>query len=92
VPFYVHKRLDKLWGRIWVFGDQKWGFGVKNDGFHERKTKILSCCLVQLVRRAGGELHSDSIPCLHSCIFFTHFCFELAFGVNMKVLDNCVSF
>ena len=24
--------------------------------------------------------------------FFTHFCFELAFGVNMKVLDNFVSF
>ena len=24
--------------------------------------------------------------------FFTHLCFELAFGVNMKVLDNCVSF
>jgi hypothetical protein len=23
---------------------------------------------------------------------FTHFCFELAFGVNMKVLDNFVSF
>jgi len=24
--------------------------------------------------------------------FFTHFYFELAFGVNMKVLDNFVSF
>ena len=24
--------------------------------------------------------------------FFTHFCFELAFGVNMKVLDNFISF
>jgi len=24
--------------------------------------------------------------------FFTHFCFELAFGVNKKVLDNCVAF
>jgi hypothetical protein len=24
--------------------------------------------------------------------FFTHFLFELAFGVNMKVLDNFVSF
>jgi len=24
--------------------------------------------------------------------FFTHFCFELAFGVNMKVLDNFVFF
>jgi len=26
------------------------------------------------------------------CIFFTCFCFELDFGVNMKVLDNFVSF
>jgi len=31
-------------------------------------------------------------PVSRSCIFFTHFCFELDFGVNMKVLDNCVSF
>ena len=28
----------------------------------------------------------------HFLCFFTHFCFELAFGVNMKVLDNFVSF
>jgi len=27
-----------------------------------------------------------------SCVFFTHLCFELAFGVNMKVLENFVSF
>jgi len=27
-----------------------------------------------------------------SCICFTHFCFELAFGVNIKVLENCVIF
>jgi len=26
-----------------------------------------------------------------SC-FFTHFCFELAFDINMKVLDNFISF
>jgi hypothetical protein len=29
---------------------------------------------------------------LRSCAFFTHFCFELALGVNMKVLDKDVSF
>ena len=33
-----------------------------------------------------------TFPVLRSCVFFTHFCFELTFGVNMKVLDNCVSF
>ena len=27
-----------------------------------------------------------------SYVFFTYFCFELAFSVNMKVLDNFVSF
>ena len=35
-------------------------------------------------------------PCVLSGLrfsrFFTHFCFELAFDVNMKVLDNFVSF
>ena len=30
-------------------------------------------------------------PVSCSCVFFTHFCFELGFGVNMKVVDNCVS-
>ena len=33
-----------------------------------------------------------AFPISCSCIFFTHFYFELAFGVNMKVLDNCVRF
>ena len=31
-------------------------------------------------------------PSSRSCIFFTHFCFELDFGINMKVLAKCVSF
>jgi len=79
-----------------VFGDQKWNFGVKKDGFPERKTRILSCCLVQLATRARGELVASwtvtSFLVSRSCIFFTHFYFELAFGVNIKVLDNCVSF
>ena len=29
---------------------------------------------------------------LHFLCLFTHFCFELAFGVNIKVLDNFVNF
>ena len=29
---------------------------------------------------------------LRSYVFFTHFCFELAFGVNTNVLDNFVRF
>jgi len=31
-------------------------------------------------------------PISRSCIFFAHLCFYLGFGLNMKVLDNCVSF
>ncbi|RHN66125.1 hypothetical protein MtrunA17_Chr3g0087381 [Medicago truncatula] len=31
-------------------------------------------------------------PVSCSCIFFTYFCFELDFGVNMKVVDNFISF
>jgi len=31
-------------------------------------------------------------PVSCSCVFFTRFYFELGFGENMKVVDNCVSF
>ena len=31
-------------------------------------------------------------PVSRSCVFFPRFYFELAFGVNMKVVDNFVSF
>ena len=31
-------------------------------------------------------------PVSRSCVFFTHLCFKLAFGVDMKVLDNWISF
>jgi hypothetical protein len=33
---------------------------------------------------------ASSVSC--SCTFSHVFCFELGFGVNMKVVDNCVSF
>ena len=50
---------------------------------------------MQLARRARGDLAASctvtAFLVSHSCVFFTHFCFELTFGVNMKVLDNCVS-
>ena len=38
------------------------------------------------------ELHSDTSPVSCSCVFCTRFYFELGFGVNIKVVDNCVSF
>ena len=31
-------------------------------------------------------------PVSCSCVFFTHFCFEMGFGVNMKVVDKDVRF
>ncbi|AES78252.1 transmembrane protein, putative [Medicago truncatula] len=39
--------------------------------------------------------HRDTIfmnQILHISLFFTPFHFELGFGINMKVLDNFVSF
>ncbi|KEH26718.1 hypothetical protein MTR_6g471980 [Medicago truncatula] len=39
-----------------------------------------------------AKLPVPASPVSRFCIFFTYFCFELAFGVNMKVLDNYVSF
>ena len=38
------------------------------------------------------ESTSDSIPCFMFLRLFTSFCFELALGVNTKVVDNFVSF
>ena len=35
VSFYVCKRLDKLWGWIWVLENQNWGFGAKMGFFPE---------------------------------------------------------
>ena len=44
-----------------MLGNQKWGFGVKRNGFPERKTQNSRCCLMQLAKasswRVGGELH-----------------------------------
>ncbi|KEH33400.1 hypothetical protein MTR_3g437660 [Medicago truncatula] len=39
-----------------------------------------------------AKLPVPASPVSCSCVFFTYFCFELVFGVNMKVLDNFVSF
>ena len=40
----------------------------------------------------GASCSLTSCPVSRSRVFFAHLCFELYFGVNMKVLDNCVSF
>jgi len=45
-------------------------------------------------KRVCSEAYSSwtASPVLRPCVFFSHFCFELAFGVNMKILDNWISF
>jgi len=40
----------------------------------------------------GASCTVTASPVSRSCVFFACFCFELAFGVNMKVLDNWISF
>jgi len=62
-----------------------------------RRKRALSKQLLEVVRLseqsfAQAKCSLTVFPVSCSCIFFTHFCFELAFGVNMKVLDNWISF
>jgi len=65
--------------------DENWVFGVKNRTFRQRAV----FARLQLAT-ASNLVAAYLFSC--SCVFFTRFCFELAFGVNMKVLDNFVSF
>jgi len=40
----------------------------------------------------GGELPQFQFFFFTFCVLFTRFCFELAFGINMKVSENFISF
>jgi len=40
----------------------------------------------------GGELPQFQFFCFAFCVLFTRFCFELTFGINMKVSENFISF
>ncbi len=62
VSFYVYKRLDKLWGRIWVLGNQNWGFWVKMEVFPE---SIVAEFCHNSPWRAHGELEA-SFVCVNS--------------------------
>ena len=89
VSFDVYKCLDKIWDQIWAKGFKIEIFEVKNEVF-PRAICHNSPWRVNLL--AGASCSPTACLVSRSCVFFTHFCFELTFGVNMKVLDNCVSF
>ena len=54
------------------------------------KMQILTQKIVLRFSKSYSDL--TAFPVSRSCVFFTRFCFELAFGVNIKVVDNWVSF
>ncbi|KEH19351.1 hypothetical protein MTR_8g046610 [Medicago truncatula] len=56
------------------------GIGKSKLGFLGEKLVFPESCTVT----------ASSVSC--SCVFFTRFCFELGFGVKMKVVDNFVTF
>ena len=60
--------------------------------FRSTLQKRTSGALFRSRPEASQEAPVPASPVSRSCVFFTYFCFELAFGVNMKVLDNFVSF
>jgi hypothetical protein len=43
-------------------------------------------------RYSQRRVAQDSTPVSCSCFFFPRFCFDLVFGLNMKVVDNFIGF
>jgi len=66
-------------------GDSKLGFWGENGVFHDSNLSLLTMAS-DFTREASCTVTAS--PVSRSCVFFTCFCFELAFGVNMNVLDN----
>ena len=82
VPFYVHKPINKLWGRIRVLGESKLGFlGEKWWKTHNNRMKLAWSSLMassvwkQLAsgqKLAKSKLFSDKFPCFaFLCLFHT---------------------
>jgi len=79
-------------------GSQNWGFWVKNgekpvrtggNSLEVRLWRVLSGRNSLMAKNSLTASYSvTTFPVSHACVFFTHFCFEFIFGVNMKVLDN----
>jgi hypothetical protein len=85
----------EFWGEKWVFPVT--GLSQLTTASWRRvggEQEVLSVGLLasRVSLLAGASCTVAGSPVSRSCIFFPRFCFELAFGVNMKVLDNFVSF
>ena len=101
-PFSVQKPINKLWGRITVLGESKLGFFGENgeksvrtgwNSLEAHLWRVLSGNNLLMARNSLKTSYSVTVfPVSCSSVFFTHFCFELAFDVNMKVLDTWVGF
>ena len=61
-------------------------FAKSCSDYLRMKMQILTQKIVLRFSKSYSDL--TAFPVSRSCIFFTRFCFELAFGVNMKVVDN----
>ena len=61
--------------------DENWVFGVKIRTFRQR-------AVFARLQLATASYTVTTPHISRSCVFFAYFCFELAFGVHMKVLDN----
>jgi len=70
--------------------DENWVFGVKNRTFRQRA--MFARLQLATASYMWQKALFTRLPFSCSCVFFTRFCFELAFGVNMKVIDNFVNF
>ena len=58
----------------------------------ERPCVCMARAVCTLCLFFGTAVHAVRTSVFAFLCFFTHFCFELAFGVSMKVLGNFVSF
>jgi len=65
--------------------DSKLGFWGEKWVFHDSSLSLLAMAS-EFTREASCTMTTS--PVSHSCVFFACFCFELAFCVNMKDLDN----
>jgi len=85
-----------------VLGNQNWGFWVKNGvkpvraGGNSLEARLWRVLSGRNSLKAKNSLNASysvtTFLVSRSCIFFTYFCFELVFGVDMKVLDKIFRF